>query len=252
VECKVKTLTNIALPRHTITARLRLLIFTSAPSFYAKYFQQSTSSYSLSFTLIGRYILSSNKVDMEIVRSHRLSLSLAIALVASVAIICLQARYIRSLQLNAEALAARGTIKAGVSVPDVDAVDLSGKRVLLSYAASSLPTLIYVFRPGCPWCERNQKAVNSLTAQISKRYRVIGLSLSDDGLTGFLKAHPVSFPVYYNPSPAFVAFLDLGTTPETIAISRAGRVLASWNGAYIGATQSEVERFLMISLPTPP
>ena len=122
-------------------------------------------------------------------------------------------------------------------MPDIEAVDFSGKRALVSYGAMGQLTVIYVFRPGCPWCERNEKAINFLNTQVSKRYKLIGLSLSDDGLTEFLKAHPVSFPVYHNLSPSAVAALHLGTTPETIVVSPTGRILASWNGAYLGATK---------------
>jgi peroxiredoxin len=181
------------------------------------------------------------------IRSNRLSTSLAALSVLLLAIVCLQARYIRTLQIDVEQLASRGAVKEGVSVPDLDVLDLAGNRVLLSYAAGRQPTIIYVFRPGCPWCERNSKAINSLTAQASKRYRVIGLSLSGEGLADFLKAHPVNFPVYREPSRSIVTSLHLQTTPETIVISPAGTVLASWNGAYIGNTQSEIERFLSIS-----
>jgi len=81
---------------------------------------------------------------MGIVRSNRLSLWLAIAQAMSVGIILLQARYIWTLQIEAEQLAARGTLKDGVPVPDIDTVDLSGKRVLVSYSTIRQPTILYV------------------------------------------------------------------------------------------------------------
>ena len=189
---------------------------------------------------------------MRIFKANRLDIWVRIALAISVGIVALQANYIRRLQIETDSLAARGAVREGLQVPDTDALDLSGKRAVVSYGATSQPTVIYVFRPGCLWCERNEKAVNSFAKQISNRYRIIGLSLSDDGLTDFLKAHPVSFPVYHSPSPSLTASLNLGTTPETIAVSPTGRVLASWNGTYLGATQSGIERFFSISLTNAP
>jgi hypothetical protein len=189
---------------------------------------------------------------MRIFTAKRFNICVRIALAISLGIIFLQASYIRRLQTDTESLAARGSLGQGLQVPNIDALDSSGRRAIVCCGATSRPTIVYVFRPGCSWCERNDKAVNLFAGQVSNRYRIIGLSLSDDGLTDFLKAHPVTFPVYHGLSPSLIASLNLGTTPETIAVSPTGRVLASWNGVYLGATQRGIERFFSISLANAP
>ena len=185
----------------------------------------------------------------QLTRSTRINIAFLVALILCLGIVVLQGKYIRTLQLDEEQLASAGTVDRGMLAPELNVLDSSGKRVVLSYASTNRPTLIYVFRPGCAWCERNGEAVNWLTSQVSQRYRVISLSLEEEGLPEFLKAHAVRFPVYHRPSNSVISALRLHITPETIVISPSGTVLASWKGAYIGSTQSEVERFLAISFP---
>ena len=86
---------------------------------------------------------------MKIFRANHLNILVRIALAISVGIIFLQANYIRRLQVEADTVAVRGTLREGLPVPDVDALDWSGKRALISYGAATRPTVIYVFRPGC-------------------------------------------------------------------------------------------------------
>jgi hypothetical protein len=78
----------------------------------------------------------------------------------------------------------------------------------------------------------------------------VGLSLSDEGLTDFLKAHQMGFPVYSSPSGSIVASLHLAITPETVLVSPNGFVLGSWNGAYMGGTKTAIEKSLSVSLPS--
>src|SRR6185437_4261445 len=140
---------------------------------------------------------------MALVRSTRLNILLVVALALSTAIIGLQARYIRILQTGDERLPPVEP-HVGMSMPPLDVSDSVGHHVLLSYSATRQPTLIYVFRPGCSWCEANSGAVNWLTTHIANTYRVIGLSLSEDGLADFMRAHAMRFPVYRSPSPSTI------------------------------------------------
>lgn len=49
--------------------------------------------------------------------------------------------------------------------------------------------------------------------------------------------------------PSSISDLKLGTTPETIVVSRDGLVLRDWRGAYTGATKQQMEEFFSMGLP---
>jgi peroxiredoxin len=163
-----------------------------------------------------------------------------------------QAMHIWALQSQSESrlddVIKEDVIKEGERLSEIDAVDRRARHVKLSYAETSKPTVIYFFRPGCTWCERNASTLGSLAGQVSARYRMVGLSMSCEGLDEFLALHPMAFPVLSNPSPANLASMRLRVTPSTIVVSPQGVVLRSWSGAYIGETKSSVEAFFGVSL----
>lgn len=154
-----------------------------------------------------------------------------------------------ALQSTQESFSQGRSLPRGAIAPVLDVLDLSGNRTQLLYEGTRQATVLYVFRPECYWCERNSLAVNSLAQQTSRNYRVIGLSLSDEGLADFVESHNITFPVYSDPATAVIEGLQLRATPETIVISPAGRVVASWSGAYMGGAKAELEKFFAIVLP---
>lgn len=167
---------------------------------------------------------------------------------ASILLNVLQARHNRELQeINLEILA-RGQLLPGTLVPPLQVYDLEGQAAKVRYDQSSLATVLYVFRPSCVWCLRNSAGFDQLLRQISKRYRIIAISLGQDGLREFVKsAHP-TFPVYATRSEESGPY-HLGSTPETIVVSSQGAILAAWNGAYTGTTKTAVEGFFSVQLP---
>ena len=84
---------------------------------------------------------------------------------------------------------------------------------------------------------------------ITKSYRVLGISLSSHGLPEFVATHDFKFPAYTDVSAEGTKLYRLHTTPEVIVVSPAGRVLASWKGAFLGRTKSDIEHFFSIHLP---
>ncbi|MGI9074294.1 MAG: peroxiredoxin family protein [Bryobacteraceae bacterium] len=91
--------------------------------------------------------------------------------------------------------------------------------------------------------------MKALTERVAGRFRVIGISLSEDGLSDFVASHGMEFPVYSGLSRSAIDAYQLGTTPETIVVSPNGVVLGSWDGAYTTATKPALERFFAISFP---
>jgi peroxiredoxin len=169
-------------------------------------------------------------------------------LILSIAINVLQARRIQGLELEMDKLSARGALAIGTVVPEIKAKDMEGHSTVIRFSDSAKPTVLYVFSPTCGYCVQNSEALNNLTAGISGRYRVVGLSLVSDGASRFVADHGIGFPVYIQPESATLVDLRLGVTPETIVISPEGKVLEDWRGAYVGGTGTLVENFFAIDL----
>ena len=170
-----------------------------------------------------------------------------LCLVASIAINAVQGNQILRLE---DALDSRtGLLAEGSVVPDLKVRDLSGLAEVIAYASASVPTVLYVFRPSCTWCERNSENINSLAVQLNGKFRLIGLSTSREGLSEFISAHQIKFPVYTDISESLMKAYRLHTTPETVVISPEGKVIKTWAGAYLGSTASMIEMFFSVHLP---
>ena len=141
------------------------------------------------------------------------------------------------------------TLAPGVTVPVIQAKTLEGKLESIDYASSSVPTVLYVFQPGCSWCERNSENIAAMTRQLSGKYRFVGLSLATDGLPEFLKKHQIQFPIYLDLPPSVIEAYRIESTPQTIVVSPQGKVMNVWQGAYLGVTASQIEKFFSIRLP---
>ena len=187
---------------------------------------------------------------MSLIKSW-FTLALFAMLGVSITINILQARYIGHFIDRSEQTALKGALAVGAKVPPLDVVDLSGKRSKLVYSDTSKPTVLYIFRPSCIWCQRNAGALRELAERASDQYRIVGISLSSKGLADFVQSHAMTFPVYSGLTPALIATYHLGTTPETVVISPSGNVRGSWNGAYVGGTKTAVERFFSLSFRSP-
>ena len=137
----------------------------------------------------------------------------------------------------------------GMAVQPIIAAGLDGKQETITYAADGKPTVIYVFTPTCPWCERNSGNINTLVGLKGQSYRFIGLSLDNEGLSKYVESHQLSFPVYTNLTSESIEMLGLGSTPQMIVVSAEGRVIKNWVGAFGGAVQPQVEDFFNVQLP---
>jgi hypothetical protein len=175
---------------------------------------------------------------------------------ASLVVICslsllinvLQGRRIHLLQVAIGSVPSRTPHTIGSTLSSFRALDLEGRGVTVDFKSVSIPTVIYIFRPSCVWCERNSRSLQSLIEQIGNKYRIVGLSLSGEGLHEFARRHNMSFPIYLAQEDV-IASLRLGLTPETIVVSSKGTILGSWNGAYNDLTRTSLTNFFAVVLP---
>jgi len=136
-------------------------------------------------------------------------------LVASAAINVLQGARILKLERILDSRAHAGGLGVGNSVPPLELTTMSGEQARIEYASVTTPTLLYIFSPSCIWCRRNAAAIKALTTGMRSKLRVIGISLSQDGVAAFRTETGIDFPVYM-PSPTTSLAYNLGETPTTI------------------------------------
>lgn len=146
-------------------------------------------------------------------------------------------------------LTTRPALKLDTLVSPFVATDSSGRTVTVDLRQNNMPSIIYVFTPQCVWCKRNMDNFKAIASRAKDRYKLIGLSLSDDGVDAYVAAHRFDFPVYHHLDPSMRGAYGLGTTPQTIVVSADGRTLKNWVGAYTGAREKEIESFFQVSLP---
>lgn len=140
-------------------------------------------------------------------------------------------------------------LSEGDNVPNIVGRDVNGAPAEINIKERHMKTILYVFRPDCQWCERNLGNLQELVLHLPNGYRLIGLSLSNEGLAKYVQEKRLSFPIHTELAFDVTAAYKLGATPQTIIISEDGKVLKQWRGAYVENTRQEVERYFGIQLP---
>jgi hypothetical protein len=108
-------------------------------------------------------------------------------------------------------------------------------------------TVVYVFSPNCKWCNRNLENIKALAETVKEKFQFIGLSVTDRGLQEYVSRGGMGFPIYIM-LPSKDGDLNRGT-PRTLVVSREGKVVTTWFGAYGGDLRKKVEQFFQLSLP---
>ena len=178
-----------------------------------------------------------------------LSVLLCSLLVASVVLNLMLTRKVKSLNESIELVKSEQTLNEGVILPPITATALDGSVAVIRFDSVAVPTVLYVFTPPCGWCTRNLPAAKALAESVKGRYRVLGLSLSSDGLQKYLSDSGLSFPVYADISMSTRSAYHLGGTPDTIVVSSDGTVMKHWQGAYVGSTKKAMESYFNVTLP---
>lgn len=138
-------------------------------------------------------------------------------------------------------------LEIGALVPPIKASTMTGQRTQINYVAGEPRTVLYFFSPGCDTCERNVEKIKRLADIKSHEYRIIGLSLTEEGLEQYAKDHDLNFPVYSQLGVDTTLTYKLGRVPQTTIISDEGRVLANWYGPFDGKLRPTIESYFQIS-----
>jgi hypothetical protein len=138
------------------------------------------------------------------------------------------------------------TLEAGSKLPSLAVRDLAG--ISTEIRAGGLPLIVYFFDESCVWSERNVEDIKVLERKTRGRYRLVGISLSNNDLRQYMDRHGLVFPVYIRPAAlAFEPFRIQGT-PQTVLISAEGRIIANWTGAYMDEIRRSIQETLAIQL----
>jgi peroxiredoxin len=184
-------------------------------------------------------------------KSSRGSIAMAgiLLLIVSVTLNVLLAHKIHSVIRFLPKEVSTSSLKVGTSVPPITGTRSDGQSYIIRYSGSDRPTVLYIFTPTCVWCARNMDNFKTMVDKEGSRYRVIGLSLSQEGLAQYLSKNELKLPVYSGLSDETKRIYKLSGTPQTIVISPEGKVLEDWVGAWAGDQKSQVEAFFHVALP---
>lgn len=137
-------------------------------------------------------------------------------------------------------------LNAGAIVPQIKAKSIDGRTATIRFEDSDRPTLLYFFSPGCETCERNVRNIKVLAEQKSADYRVIGFSLTDEGLEQYVREKEINFPVYSGLGVETTLAYKLGRVPQTTIVSPDGKALANWHGPFDGRQRLAIEDYFGI------
>jgi hypothetical protein len=84
--------------------------------------------------------------------------------------------------------------------------------------------------------------------QHARNLRIVGLSLTTEGIEAFAAETGVGFPIF-TATPSTIDTYGLGETPTTILIASDGAVAKSWSGTYNGANKTSIEEQFKVKLP---
>lgn len=174
-------------------------------------------------------------------RSFRPGVIVFLLLITSLALNAFLGWRVLRLGESVNRLESKDQLAVGSMVPSIKARSLDGREGIIKFQGEERPTILYFFSPGCDSCERNVPNVKALAEQKVGEYRVLGISLSEDGLEQYVAEKGFKFPVYSGLGVEPTLAYKLGRVPQTTIVSSEGKVLANWHGPYDGSQRSAIE-----------
>ena len=114
------------------------------------------------------------------------------------------------------------TFPKGERASTIALVATDGSRSNYEFSEARLPTLIYWFRPSCPWCEANLPNSEALARQADGRYRFLAVSdASPAELRGYAISHHINYPIF-SITPVSAAQYHFEATPASLLVSATG------------------------------
>lgn len=131
----------------------------------------------------------------------------------------------------------------GQTVGPLEVGDVQGQAVRINYNDFQEPTIVYVFSPDCIWCDRNLQNIRHLHEHAKTRYNFVAVSIQKESSQAASEKQDLPFPVYFEPSDTNRREFNFRSTPATYLISKEGKILKFWSGAYGNKTLEDLEAF---------
>jgi peroxiredoxin len=140
-------------------------------------------------------------------------------------------------------------LEPGQQVPPFAANTLSGHWQAINYAGHA-KTVLLVFQPRCPVCERTAPYWREIRAACERRqYQILGIALGDGPKSAeFLKSHGLDLEAFADVDAETRRAYRLNLTPITFVVDSGGVVERVWPGAFNAESKAEAERYFGISL----
>lgn len=151
-----------------------------------------------------------------------------------------------------EAIAARdfGALPPGTPAAPFVAERLGGGTETIRFDAG-VTTVLYFHVSTCGWCRRNMANIRQLAASIPPHSRLVLIALDKNPEEAEAVANEmaVDLPHYFRPADESLQSYRVSGTPSTVVVSPAGKVLATFSGAYTGSRKEGIERMFGVTLP---
>ncbi len=128
-----------------------------------------------------------------------------------------------------------GTAAAEKKAPSFTAKGNDGKSHDLAALTSDGPVLFYFIKDLCPVNEPIVKYMSRLAKAYDGKAKVVGVFGSDSSaLAKFQERHAVPFLVLFDAEKSIIKSFKIGKSPESVLVSKDGRVLHHWKGVSAG------------------
>jgi len=129
----------------------------------------------------------------------------------------------------------------GAVIHTLDGEASDGTRRAIRIAGATLRTVLFVYSPTCPWCQRSWPLFERLSSRSTGRFNFAALCMG--GSSGMFST---DMPSIGNPTRETVAALRAGSVPQTIVFSPEGRVERIWVGGWVGDVADQLSTYFGI------